>query len=168
MTQFNCPVCNKTGLPNFTVQPTICPQCNSDLKPYLLLHSVSKQKKFTLFAVGGIAIVACALALLYFNSINNNFKLTTENSRTISQLKDSVLSLRMNFVQMLKEKEENNISVKEIAIQYRVKKGDCPSKIAEFFYNDWRMYKKIEIDNNLKYPYILKIGQILIIKLKHA
>ena len=60
---------------------------------------------------------------------------------------------------------ENKSSEKEFSIQYKVKNGDCPSKIALFFYNDWKMYKKIEADNNLTQPYILKVGQLLTIKL---
>ncbi len=72
----------------------------------------------------------------------------------------------MNIAPTPIEQTVNNISAKEIVILYKVKRGDYPSKIAEFFYNDWRMYKKIEADNNLHQPYTLKIGQHLTIKLK--
>jgi nucleoid-associated protein YgaU len=167
MIKYNCPICNKTGLPNFTVQPTICPQCNSDLKPYLLLHSISKSNKLITFTIGGITIIACILALLYYNKVNENYKLNTENSTKVSQLQDSILNLRTNIAQTSQEVGKINVLSRESVIQYRVKKSDCLSMIAEFFYNDWRMYNKIETDNNLKQPYTLKIGQILIIKLKH-
>ena len=128
--QFNCPVCNKAGLPNYTATPTICPQCNSDLKPFLLLHSISKPNSNK---VNKFALVAFALIVYVF--------------------------YQMQII------NENKSSQKEIVIKYKVKNGDYPSKIAQFFYNDWRMYKKIEADNNLKQPYILKVGQPLTIKL---
>jgi hypothetical protein len=48
-----------------------------------------------------------------------------------------------------------------VVIEYKVRLNDCPSKIAQFFYNDWTMYKKIETDNHLVQPYTLKVGQIL-------
>ena len=67
-----------------------------------------------------------------------------------------------------KENEEKLIVDKrDVSIKYQVKKGDFPYKIAEFFYNDGSKYKQIEADNNLKQPYTLKTGQILIIKLSH-
>jgi hypothetical protein len=44
-------------------------------------------------------------------------------------------------------------------------RSDYPYKIAQFFYGDGKMYKKIEVDNNLHQPYTLKVGQILLIKI---
>lgn len=166
--QFNCPVCNKAGLPNYTATPTICPQCNSDLKPFLLLHSISKPKanKANLFALFALALVGGVLAILYFNSISDSKQIASENTKAITQLQDSISKLQTPLEKTQTVERENKSSEKEIVIQYKVKNGDYPSKIAQFFYNDWRMYKKIEADNNLKQPYILKVGQPLTIKLK--
>lgn len=165
--QYNCPVCNKAGLLNYTATPTICPQCNSDLKPFLLLHSISKptSNKANKFALFGVALVACVLAILYFYSISNKKQIASENSKAINQLHDSINKLQTTFAKSETVAPENKPCQKEIMIQYKVKNGDYPSKIAQFFYNDWRMYKKIEADNNLKQPYILKVGQSLTIKL---
>lgn len=162
--QFNCPVCNKAGLPNYTAIPTICPQCNSDLKPFLLLHSILKPKanKFALFA---LALVGVVLAILYLSSISDKKQIASEHTKSITQLQDSISKLLTTFAKTQTVEPENKSSQKEIVIQYKVKNGDYPSKIAQFFYNDWRMYKKIEADNNLKQPYILKVGQPLTIKL---
>ncbi len=154
MMNHNCPVCNKAGLPDYTATQTICPQCNSDLKPFLLLHSISKpiSNKANKFALFGVTLVGCALAILYLKSISDKSQVASENSKAIVQLQDSINTL--------------HTTEKEIVIQYKVKNGDYPSKIAQFFYNDWKMYKKIEADNNLTQPYILKVGQLLTIKLK--
>ena len=154
MMNSNCPICNKAGLPDYTTTHTRCPQCNSDLKPFMLLHSISKPKsnKANKFAFVALALVSCALAILYFNYISLKKQIAIENSKAIVQLQDSINTL--------------HTTGKEIVIQYKVKNGDYPSKIAQFFYNDWKMYKKIEADNNLKQPYILKVGQLITIKLK--
>ena len=34
----NCPVCDKSGLPDFTLNPTTCPQCNSDLSGFVVIE----------------------------------------------------------------------------------------------------------------------------------
>ena len=164
----NCPVCNKAGLPDYRATQTICPQCNSDLKPFLLLHSISKptSNKANKFALFGGALVACVLAILFFYFIPDNKQIASENSKTIIQLKDSIKTLQADFAKSQIVQPENKSSEREIVIQYKVKNGDYPSKIAQFFYNDWKMYKKIEADNNLTQPYNLKVGQLLTIKLK--
>lgn len=163
--QFNCPVCNKAGLQNYTVNPIICPQCNSDLKPFLLLHSISKpnSNKFVLFS---LALVGVVLAILYLNSTSDGKKIANANSEAIIQLQDSIKTLQTTFAKSESVQHENKSSENEIIIQYKVRKGDSPSKIAQFFYNDWRLYKKIEADNKIKQPYILKVGALLILKLK--
>jgi len=164
----NCPVCSKAGLPDYRATQTICPQCNSDLKPFLLLHSISKPtpNKANKFALFGVALVACVLAIQYFYSISEKKQIASEISKTIIQLQDSIQSLQADFARSQIVQPENKSSVREIVIQYKVKNGDYPSKIAQFFYNDWKMYKKIEANNNLTQPYILKVGQLLTIKLK--
>jgi hypothetical protein len=166
---FNCPVCNKSGLPDYTKIQTICPQCNSDLKAFFLLHSISKPKssKTILFGLGGVAIIVCVFAILYFNSVSDKKQIVNENLNTVLQFQDSIKMIHLATEKEQKLQTETKSSKKEIVIQYKIRNGDCLSMIAESFYCDWRMYKKIETDNNLKQPYILKIGQILIIKLNH-
>lgn len=163
----NCPVCNKAGLPDFRTTQTICPQCNSDLKPFLLIHSISKKNtsKVGKFVLLGVVLVAVGAAILYFNSATERKQIISESSNTIIQLRDSINILQKSFANSPMVQLENKSSEKEFSIQYKVKNGDCPSKIALFFYNDWKMYKKIEADNNLTQPYILKVGQLLTIKL---
>jgi hypothetical protein len=165
--QYNCPVCNKAGLPDYTVTPTICPQCNSDLKPFLLLHSISKSNetkanKLVFFVIG---LAVAVLAVFYFKSLSDKKQIAIEKSMIIRQLQDSVNALQTVIEKTQPVPTEAKSSEKEFSIRYKVKKGDYPIKIAQLFYNDWRMYKKIEGDNNLKQPYILKVGQPLTIKL---
>lgn len=164
----NCPICNKAGLPDFTCIHTICPQCNSDLKPFLLLHSIRKTtpaKKY-FFGSFGALIVALAFVLLYFNSIEENKNLQSDNASKVQTLQDSLQTLNLAIAKIQTNITENYAVEKDIIIKYKVKEGDYLSKIAQFFYNDWKMYKKIETDNNLTQPYMLKVGQTLNIKIK--
>jgi hypothetical protein len=163
---FKCPICNKSGLPDYTVTQTICPQCNSDLKPFMLLHFIAKPNKRTIFGFIGISLIAIVATAFFFNSHLENGQIANDNTKTINQLQDSIHNLQPEIIKQLSSIAGSKASEKEITIQYKIKQGDYLSKIAQFFYNDWRMYKKIETDNNLNPPYILNIGQPLIIKLK--
>jgi hypothetical protein len=165
--EYNCPVCNKVGLPDFKNQHTICPQCNSDLKPYLILHSnvIIKPNSIIITITTAVVIIAILFALFYYNSANEKQRLISENLENVNALQDSIKTLQAGFIQFINTQSRISTVGTKITIAYKIKKGDCSSKIAEFFYNDWRMYKKIETDNNLKEPYILKIGQTLNINL---
>lgn len=168
MMDTNCPICKKAGLPDFTRIHTICPQCSSDLKPFLLLHSISKRtsgKKHFFYYAGAIAI-SLVFIMLYFNSIQENKSLKAEYTSRVQTIQDS-LQTNDSAIAKIQTKNTANFTLEnEITIKYKVKSGDHLSKIAQFFYNDWTLYKKIETDNNLTQPYILKIGQTLNIKIK--
>ena len=155
-------------MPNYTALPTICPQCNSDLKPFLLLHDISKTNllKANKLIVIGFVLVASILSAIYFNSISGLKRAAYDNSISFIQLQDSIKTLQSIIAKNQSELATKEAVEKESVIQYIVKKGDYTSKIAQFFYNDFRMYKKIESDNNLKHPYILQVGQKLKIKIK--
>jgi hypothetical protein len=164
--QYYCPICNKAGLPDFHVQATICPQCNSDLKPFMLLHNIGKSHRLKLFTFIGAALAIIVLAVFVYITVNENRSLKSNYTLPYSQLKDSVNNRLPGIVDKTNEQTENKNDINDIVIHYKVKKGDYPAKIAAFFYDDWSMYKKIESDNNLKNHYTLQIGQTLIIKLK--
>ena len=164
--QHNCPVCNKAGLPDFHIQPIICPQCNSDLKPYMLLHSIGRSHRLRLIVSAGIASLFLGFAFLFYNIVSDNSSMKSVDLQKEAQLNDSANNRLPGIVAKTTEQANVKINSNEIIIHYKVKKGDYPAKIASFFYNDWSMYKKIETDNSLKNRYTLKIGQTLIIKLK--
>lgn len=83
-------------------------------------------------------------------------------------LNDSISKIQNVNIKLGTQKKNEQQPIVEnldVSLKYKVKKGDYPYKIAEFFYNDGSKYKQIEADNNLKQPYTLQVGQILIIKL---
>jgi len=160
----NCPICNKAGLPDYTKSEVVCPQCNSDLKAFLLLDSISAPEKrsFRIYALLGLALLTVLfLGLFVKSNIDKN-----EIIATNIILNDSISNLKSKNVAPEKPNEEpQKLESREATIKYVVKKGDYPYKIAQFFYGDGNRYKQIEADNELKQPYTLKVGQILLIKI---
>ena len=160
----NCPVCNKSGLPDYTKSNVVCPQCNSDLKAFLLLDSISTSKKERL---GMYAIIGLSLLVILFLGLF--VKSNSEKNEVLSTnivLNDSISKLKTEKVAIENPKKEPPIiESNEAIVKYVVQKGDYPYKIAKFFYNDGNKYKQIEADNSLEQPYTLKVGQILKIKI---
>jgi len=163
-----CPICDKSGLPDYTNIHTVCPQCNSDLKAFMLLHSIDKPKynKKFLFIFVVVSTIGLVFVILYFNSLLENGKLESEIKNKVETIQDSLQTLYSAISHNKTKISDVKIPENEIIIQYKVKSGDNLSKIAQFFYNDWKMYRQIETDNNLTQPYILKVGQMLKIKIK--
>ena len=162
---YNCPICNKAGLPDYTKNDVVCPQCNSDLKAFSLLNSISKpqKSKIGMYAIVGISLLSIALLGLFIKSNSDKKELVAKNMI----LNDSIT--RIQSINFANEKEETTTPAiaekQDVTINYVVKKGDYPYKIAQFFYNDGSKYKQIEADNNLVQPYTLKVGQVLTIKI---
>jgi LysM repeat protein len=162
--KYNCPICNKAGLPDYTKSEVACPQCNSDLKAFLLLESIATPKKgrFGIYALIGLSFLAILFLSLLVKSIIDKKEILATNI----VLNDSISTLTSEKLALEKPKEElPKIESKEATVKYVVKKGDYPYKIAQFFYGDGNRYKQIEADNELKQPYTLKVGQILLIKI---
>ena len=161
---FNCPICGQAGLPDYKTNHVVCPQCDSDLKPFLLLYSVTKPKtsRVNVYVLIGISLLSILFLALFFKSNTSNKELIAKNAI----LNDSINQIQNIDIKTKAEKVSKPIIVKqEPIVNYVVKKGDYPYKIAKFFYNDGNKYKQIEKDNNLVQPYNLKVGQILIIKI---
>lgn len=161
----NCPICNKAGLPDYTKSNVVCPQCNSNLKAFSLLNSISRPQnsKTGKYLILSISILSITFLGLFLKSNSERKELYTKNM---------ILNDRIAKIQSAKiaeGKEETTtylISAKQdITVKYIVKKGDYPYKIAQFFYNDGNKYKLIEAENNLVQPYTLSVGQVLNIKI---
>ncbi len=161
----NCPICNKAGLPDYTKNDVICPQCNSDLKAFRLLNSIPKQQKskIGMYVIVGISLLSIALLGLFLKSNSDRRNLIAENVT----LNDSITKIQSIDVPDITEeiKTQPIAEKQDVTVKYIVKKGDYPYKIAQFFYNDGGKYKQIEVDNNLVHPYTLKVGQVLTIKI---
>ena len=163
--QNNCPVCFQGGIGNYKLQDVVCPQCNSDLKPFRLLEQVAKSKNKSrrfIFPLMGVVVLLIAISsYLQLNTTEIQSKFSKEaklNKELISQIKSLSKQQKVST-----DQSETQGSI--IEFNYKVQQGDFPWKIAAFFYGDGMYYKKIESDNNLVQPYQLKVGQELVIKL---
>lgn len=165
----DCPVCKQVGIPDYKIQHVICPQCNSDLVPYILLNSIAKKKsngKLNVFITFILAICCIFFGVMFFSSSHKNTQMIVKKNESIKSLQDSIIVLKDKALTLNKASEEisNNGNA---SVLYTVKEGDYLWKIADFFYNEGSKYREIEKDNNLVAPYSLKIGQKLIIILNH-
>ena len=165
----NCPVCNKSGLPNFRSEPVVCPQCNSDLKGYMVLEKTNKTHKTTIRKQRNISVVALFLIIIIavVFILTSRQKPTVSIPLTINQ--DSTINVLQKEVlkqdQKIKELQASNLNKQNADYKYVVKNGDNLSKLAYIFYNDWREFTRIEKDNNLTSGELIHPGDTLIIKL---
>lgn len=170
----NCPICGKQGLPDYRVNHVVCPQCDSDLKAYMLLAEIEESKEEVLlnfgivkkrqlifsrlFVLSSICIVFCLLTFVFFYtnkvkeydvSMANNMQLTT----SISLLKREL------------DKKPISPAVQEY-FEYTVKHGDSFSKLAYLFYGSGRSRnsERIAVYNNMKISDLLMPGAKLKIK----
>ncbi|MBC8147803.1 MAG: LysM peptidoglycan-binding domain-containing protein [Bacteroidetes bacterium] len=148
----NCPICQKTGLSDYRIEPTVCPQCNSDLKGYAIIHEATITRKKTIkkqriiFLSTSIFLLLIILGLVYM-PFQSSFQ-----SESLIHVQDSLNLMKAQLSQKndeLQDIKAQTSAVNEIQIHYVVKSGDNLSKIAFFFYGDWEMYKEIEAVNNL-------------------
>lgn len=166
MTKYKCPVCDSPAITaDYTKTHIICPICNSDLKAFSLLNSISKpqKSKIEMYVIVGISLLSIALLGLFLKSNSDKKELIAKNVI----LNDSISKIQVITVADIKEEPKTQpiAEKQDVTVKYVVKKGDYPYKIAQFFYNDGSKYKQIEADNNLAQPYSLKVGQVLTIKI---
>ena len=165
----NCPVCNKSGLPDYKTQEVTCPQCNSNLRAYLLLNNLSKPSTGNSKSFLPISIVVLAISLLVIFFWNKSDKTKTEIPVTTPQITSAKIDSSEYYKSVIITLKDSISKVKTqsgIEIEYKIKRGDCLSKIAYNFFGDWSKYTKIESDNNLVKPYKLAQGQIIKIKIE--
>lgn len=165
----NCPVCNKSGLPDYKTQEVTCPQCNSNLRAYLLLSNLSIPSAGNSKSFLPVSIVVLAISLLVIFFWNNSEKTKTEIPGTVPKIISAKIDSSDYYKSVITTLKDSISKVKTqsgIEIEYKIKRGDCLSKIAYNFFGDWSKYTKIESDNNLVKPYKLAQGQIIKIKIE--
>lgn len=162
----SCPVCNKSGISDYKSSHIICPQCNTDLRSYLLLNYL-KKRKATEIIISIILYTFLILSLSYFffsnfvsDRINFSYVKKESSDSNIKQMSSG------NITSNEKNSELKNND--KLIIKYKVKKNDNLIKIAKIFFDNENMFKKIAEDNNLILPYVLKSGQTILIILDNA
>lgn len=143
-----CPVCGKSGIPDYLHETVICPNCNSDLGVYKTLHAIadsnnnsgdkarkSKVLSIVLFILAVLLIGA--LACVYSNREINVSKQQLVNANTIiSELRDSISLLSTQ----LQSHQTTTLQSGSQYIEYTVIPNDSPWRIVRKFYGnrkDW-------------------------------
>src|SRR5688572_13140707 len=90
-----CPICQQAGLPDYRIDHVICPQCNSDLKAYLLLNNIANsnsgtKKRSKPIVLILLILVSVGAAAFIIKNKNDQTKVITENKNAIDLLKDSI------------------------------------------------------------------------------
>lgn len=155
-----CPVCGKSGIPNFHAEDVVCPCCGSDLSIYHNLNELScndtnvptatKRHKHTvmslvftivlLLAIGGCILTGSLKK--HTTSIQKIDELEAQNNI----LTDSITNLNKT-VATFKSKPTNNTG-KEYRT-YVVIKGDSFCRISSKLYGTEKRYQEIAKLNNL-------------------
>lgn len=158
----NCPICNKSGLPDFNTIHIICPQCNSDLKVFLIIEGLKKkEQKLKIGRQVYLFIIAVSII-----SLGLGFSFSWFSNKAPIKIASSSDSLSVYRIQTDIQKHKRLAdSIRFSQFKYKIKHGDNLSKIAYSFYNDWTMYKVIQKDNNMGANTRLVVGDSLIINL---
>ena len=141
-----CPVCGKTGIPDYLNEDVVCPNCNSDLGVYRTLHALTEGnngssgqgRRYKLFS-----IVLSILAVLLIGTLINNGrnakdldqKLADANA-VVEELKDSISNLRSQ----IESPKVIDLPSASQYIEYTVMPNDSPWRIVRKFYGnrqDW-------------------------------
>ncbi len=158
-----CPVCNHPGLPDYHSVPSVCPNCRSDLKGFLLINQVEQESGSKLNRLKWI--YAGIIFILIISLLGSIFLLSARSKH------DSGVAIQQNdsteyYSKLVKDlSQELSDKPKTADVYYIIKKDDNLSEIAKLFYNDGSRTEQIMTDNNLQKGYNLLPGDTLIIKL---
>ena len=154
-----CPVCGKTGIPDFLNEDVKCPCCGSDLSIYRVIEKIPEEgRKHNIWkpisAVACIAAVALGV-MLYVQKPT----VPTTPKEDITLLKDSIEVLNNQLAQKKVISEQPCSGYK-----YTVLRGDSYWSISRKFYGTGTRANEIATQNNRTIETPLMIGDTLIIK----
>jgi len=154
-----CPVCGKTGIPDFLNEDVTCPCCGSDLSIYRVIEQIPEEghKTNNWKLISAVAIlVAAGLGVMLFSQKNAVPSSVTEE---LSQLKDSVEVLNAQLAQSKTVSEQLSSNYK-----YVVLRGDSYWSISKKFYGTGTRANELAKHNNRTIETPLIVGDTLIIK----
>lgn len=112
-----CPVCGKTGIPDFLNEDVKCPCCGSDLSIYRVIEQIPGEGHKTNIwkPISAVAIIAAAgLGVMLFTQKPSVPSSVTEE---LSQLKDSVEVLNTQLAQSKTVSEQPSSNYKYVVLR---------------------------------------------------
>lgn len=168
-----CPICGKSGIPDFHKEDVVCPCCGADLSVY---HNISnllekcednKEKIKSSKLLISTVVVLCLVFVAGFIFVQKNYRTIMSKNEQILELQqsnsilnDSIVSLNKRVSMCLLKLHENSSSANEVNT-YVVKKGDSFCRISKRLYGTEARYLEIVKLNNLTVETILYPGDSL-------
>lgn len=165
MERTKCPICDKTGIPDFIKEDVVCPCCNSDLRIYRKIHLSSiktyesKKNKWPLIIVFLFIVVIVVVGWRY--SEQSELQSQLSNMKTLLAEKETKIVKLTDSIKTLSQPVKYNLDNSQ---WYIVKQGDSFCRISRIVYGTEGKYKKIIELNNLKSNTILQPGDSIRIK----
>lgn len=161
-----CPVCNKSGIPDGVVS---CPECHSDLQSLNLLDQIGKIHKNRLYLSVTLAILLIAVVIVWIitgpgvksSEISASppaGSAASADQALVQDLRAEIATLKVNNEKLsdelaqLKTKKET---------EYMVKEGESLFMIARKIYGNGFKYTEIATANNISDPDRILTGQKL-------
>ena len=154
-----CPVCGKTGIPDFLKEDVKCPCCGSDLSIYRVIERIPEEGHKTNIwkLISAVAIIAAAgLGVML---CTQKPSVSTSLTEELSQLRDSVVLLE---TQLAKSKAQSVRSSSNY--KYVVLRGDSYWSVSKKFYGTGTRAEEIAQQNDRTIDTPLFVGDTLIIK----
>lgn len=134
MKNYNCPICNKPGLEDYSKKKIECPGCGSDLGVFVNLKQTTfigdklKIAIFTTFAFASILSILLILSLINSNeNLNSSIVRSDELSDSLTIMKKTIIQLN-DSIKSIQQAEVTNQD--SITNYYVVKRGDSFCRIS--------------------------------------
>ncbi|MDL2312691.1 LysM peptidoglycan-binding domain-containing protein [Bacteroidales bacterium OttesenSCG-928-B11] len=164
ISQNNCPICGKAGLPDFRKEEVVCPACNTNLKVYLLLRQTTDTPKgnnimrMISFIITGILFIICIFFFIEKSEMINNLQI--QYNKDVILLNDSIILLKSK----LEKTELPTEKISNYFFVYTIKEGDSFCLISRKFYGTEKYARTIAENNNMEITSKLIIGEKLMIQ----
>ena len=144
-----CPVCGRTGIPDYHNENVVCPNCNSDLGVYRTLNAIAednnssgdKARKFKLLSIVLPLLAALLIGILSFVYFNGETKKLRSD---LAKADNLTIELR-DSLSRLNEKMDSSPStaLSSHYIEYEIISNDSPGGIVHKFYGTQKKWEDI-------------------------
>lgn len=169
MEDIKCPVCGKSGIPDYHSDDVICPQCKSDLSIYRVIDKIpvnsSKMNVWKPISVVAI-IVAALIGILFVLNYSKDNTIADQTKHDVCQLQDSITmlndSLSVLNKSLIKIQDKHvESTVIPSGFPYIVRRGDSFWSISMKMYGTGEKATEIAEKNNRTIKSPLYVGDTL-------
>lgn len=162
---YKCPICNKTGIPDFINEDVVCPCCNSDLSIYRKIHlsSVSAKKCYSkrwIMTTIFMSFICLFLSYWLYCFHSDNYEKISAMENNLKEKDAHIEQLKVVIKKQLKPVQQKQNGM----FWYVVRPGDSFCKISKSIYGTESRYKEIVKLNNLRDDTVLHPGDSILIK----